>query len=637
MNTTVISTNTAQTGNYPSAAVTQRGANKPATTAALQNTPGAGSLTPTQAAAVILYNLGLNVIPIPPARKGGWPWKPLQFTRLPASTLIPLFSGQCNIAVMCGKTSDNLFVIDCETKEAFEEQGQKLHARNIPYWSVKSGGAGGGGHYYLRCEDGEIENIPSGEISDVEIRGNRCYVLAPPSIHPDTGAFYHWEKREGQEIPRVRLEELDWLPLKLTSKTRKSPVHQSNHSNLSRKTQEFIAHGAQIGERNNRLFAAACDMAGNGYSFQYASDILTPVALHCGLSGRETADTIGSAFNSKREPSRSVPSNYNEPKQWERVLAWIQEQSWKGRTGQTDRSVLLACCERARVGMNENGLFRASVRELAELAQVSKPTVINALRRLRKAGWIIQSGRDRGSSASLYRFGEELAAPMRSFTTIPPWLSNSGKVVLVSDAGERGALGKTAMMVYLGLLDYGGVMKPKALAVYCRLSYDQVVRALRKLVGYSLVSRGSDGWRAVRVDAEWLDEHVAVVAGTYGKGEARRVRHEKERGDYAARQLFGARCVMESYDSGAAQSVSDSHMDVAGTAPYWQCPNCGQLCFGDLPPDICDYCRDFTTWRRADGSESDAPVSMDLGDSGEGESEGVDSVVHPRLVPPPGG
>lgn len=30
----------------------------------------------------------------------------------------------------------------------------------------------------------------------------------------------------------------------------------------------------------------------------------------------------------------------------------------------------------------------------------------------------------------------------------------------------------------------------------------------------------------------------------------------------------------------------------------WECPNCGQTFFGQYPPDLCDFCRDFTTWRK---------------------------------------
>ncbi len=34
-----------------------------------------------------------------------------------------------------------------------------------------------------------------------------------------------------------------------------------------------------------------------------------------------------------------------------------------------------------------------------------------------------------------------------------------------------------------------------------------------------------------------------------------------------------------------------------GTPRIWRCPNCGQRCFGEHPPDLCAYCSDFTTWQ----------------------------------------
>jgi rubrerythrin len=37
----------------------------------------------------------------------------------------------------------------------------------------------------------------------------------------------------------------------------------------------------------------------------------------------------------------------------------------------------------------------------------------------------------------------------------------------------------------------------------------------------------------------------------------------------------------------------------------WQCPNCGQSYFGEYPPDMCDYCQDFTTWRQIELPDSD--------------------------------
>src|SRR5690349_1022809 len=75
--------------------------------------------TPVQTQAYTLFDAGLSVFPLPRGSKSGYPWKRLQYTRLNRNDsvygLSPLFAGDCNIAVMCGATSGNLFVLDCET------------------------------------------------------------------------------------------------------------------------------------------------------------------------------------------------------------------------------------------------------------------------------------------------------------------------------------------------------------------------------------------------------------------------------------------------------------------------------------------------------------------------------------------
>ncbi|MBC6936817.1 MAG: hypothetical protein DWB42_13400 [Chloroflexi bacterium] len=54
--------------------------------------------------------------------------------------------------------------------------------------------------------------------------------------------------------------------------------------------------------------------------------------------------------------------------------------------------------------------------------------------------------------------------------------------------------------------------------------------------------------------------------------------------------------------SAAARPVSPPPSDPGKPpppdVPIWLCPNCGQSYFGAHPPDLCDYCRDFTTWRQ---------------------------------------
>jgi hypothetical protein len=44
----------------------------------------------------------------------------------------------------------------------------------------------------------------------------------------------------------------------------------------------------------------------------------------------------------------------------------------------------------------------------------------------------------------------------------------------------------------------------------------------------------------------------------------------------------------------------------------WKCPNCGQVHFGDVPPDMCDFCRDFTTWQPHEDFSTDPLLGFAL-------------------------
>jgi hypothetical protein len=77
---------------------------------------------------------------------------------------------------------------------------------------------------------------------------------------------------------------------------------------LSRSTLQFLSFGAQDGERNQRLFSAACDMAGCGLSIAEVVERVSPKALAAGLSAQEIDDTIHSAFNKPRQPAAPDPT-----------------------------------------------------------------------------------------------------------------------------------------------------------------------------------------------------------------------------------------------------------------------------------------------------------------------------------------
>ena len=266
-----------------------------------------------------------------------------------------------------------------------------------------------GGHIYLRCADGEIQNIKPGTHRDLEIRGNRCYVLTVGSMHPKPAdrlnALYTWFLREGDEIPSVTLKDLQGLTdaegkvvefqVKASSsrmgRTPSLYVFTAHNST----TREYLQNGATYpeGMRRMSLFDAACDYARcniagyPSYTAQDAERDLAPQARTSGLPEDEIVRAIPEAYRFCTKPTYKAKGSTN-PKSgfsWQYAMAFSDSHRWNGRKGTADRAVFLALIERARLGSNEKGTFRASVREIGEQARVSDVTAQRVLERLRTA------------------------------------------------------------------------------------------------------------------------------------------------------------------------------------------------------------------------------------------------------------
>lgn len=404
----------------------------PATTAAVQlfvkldgvRVTSLPEFTPTAIEALTLYRLGLNVFPMPFARKDGYPWKQVQYVRLAEDDIPALFRYRANVAVMVGRTSGNLFVIDCETFAEFERQRALLRAIGVTAWAVRTGG--GGGHLYLRSADGELANLTLEKarglgLGDLEIRGRRCYVLAPPSVHPETGVFYEWLARDGDGPPIVPHGALDWLPLALTSaagaplaRPRKSqradseqgaPVASYAETAFAEEVERVAS--APEGTRNDTLnraaFALGQLVAVGALDENEVFDALFDAAIDAGLGKGETARTIDSGLNAGMANPRGYAPQRPRAATADQLRAWVSAQTWHGKAGASRRAVALALAERARTA--RNGLWRASVREVAELARVDKETAYKALAYLTETGVIARAGEDATSSAALWKLG----------------------------------------------------------------------------------------------------------------------------------------------------------------------------------------------------------------------------------------
>jgi RecA-family ATPase len=84
------------------------------------------------------------------------------------------------------------------------------------------------------------------------------------------------------------------------------PVYHSNraagsraYSNLPKRTLDYLAHGAQKGDRNNDLYFAAQQFKHAGYDQAQAESRLVPVAINDGLMEFEARKTVNSGYQSK--------------------------------------------------------------------------------------------------------------------------------------------------------------------------------------------------------------------------------------------------------------------------------------------------------------------------------------------------
>ena len=121
-----------------------------------------------------------------------------------------------NIGIATGEIN-GLLVIDVDVKHDQGKYGdESLKALEselgeLPETWVAITGSGGL-HYYFKYPEGhEIKNSASQLAQDIDIRAQGGYVVAPPSVHPDTGRLYEWEcGSDPKETPLAELPE-KWL------------------------------------------------------------------------------------------------------------------------------------------------------------------------------------------------------------------------------------------------------------------------------------------------------------------------------------------------------------------------------------------------------------------------------------------
>jgi hypothetical protein len=215
-------------------------------------------------------------------------------------------------AVVLGLVS-NLFVIDVDGIDAEEELKQQLDG--IPLAPRVNSGSKDPHRFHLWFTHPEFETKARATPwhPQLEFRGHGGIVVAPPALHK-SGRRYRWA--EGRSLddllpPKLPKPILDALLAKATVRRPASTVpikfDKMSFKTLCRNTRQFLSGKHANAEGwNAKLFAAACDMAGNGVPHEKAEEMLLLGAQPWNDDEREKAvATIASAFSEPRSPAKS--------------------------------------------------------------------------------------------------------------------------------------------------------------------------------------------------------------------------------------------------------------------------------------------------------------------------------------------
>ena len=219
--------------------------------------------------------------------------------------VIPHVEKSGNVGLLCGERSNGLCLLDIDDHlQDFFEYFPGLAKAPI----IQRKDALDRGKLVIKITGSIPKNKKWNKIH-LEFLGNGNQGVIPPSRHPD-GAYYELHKADNAALEfegdaLIRICQL-WDELHDDSATiEPNPVSPpvDGRGSLSRQTRDFIEFGAGPGSRNNRLFIAACDLNGCGYTQGEAESMLMHISKSCGLKKPEVLATIKSAYSQSRTPA----------------------------------------------------------------------------------------------------------------------------------------------------------------------------------------------------------------------------------------------------------------------------------------------------------------------------------------------
>jgi hypothetical protein len=197
---------------------------------------------------------------------------------------------RANIGIACGQPSAAV-VIDFDPRNGSEESVARLRTRKQMFTpTVTARTANGGTHLYYAFEP-SLKNSKSVLAPGIDVKTTGGYVVAPPSVLEGDRRYSWVNSPLGGDLPRLPR----WAVEALKPKPKPVVVYDSKSAPKDvAPLVDFVA-AAGKGDRNNKLFWAACRAAETGLLDSKAEDLLAAAAQANGLDKIEVEKTIESA------------------------------------------------------------------------------------------------------------------------------------------------------------------------------------------------------------------------------------------------------------------------------------------------------------------------------------------------------
>lgn len=165
-----------------------------------------------------------------------------------------------NVAIVCGRASGYLFVIDVDIKPSKGKRGDiELEAWEAAHGefpeTVRQITGSGGYHYFFHYPDiakykNKVDTLPG-----IDIRGDGAYVVVSPSVYED-GRIYKWD-RDVSIIDAVEIADANESVIELLKQYPKESQHAADPA---RRREHVSMKNVAEGMRNSVLYSTACAM-----------------------------------------------------------------------------------------------------------------------------------------------------------------------------------------------------------------------------------------------------------------------------------------------------------------------------------------------------------------------------------------